>query len=146
MDIHIKDFFYAFFDGFYPGVAKLHDFPGVGQDHMVVLPVEIRFFVLRQVLSELVFSHQAAFQQQFYGVVERGPANAVILVLHFYVERFYVEMLLIIVHFIENGIALLGFTEPIVFHEFGKDFFYGFLIFFTGHACYKNIPCKGKIK
>lgn len=69
MNVDVKDVFYGFFNGLYPGIAKFNNLPGIRENYMIVLPVKIRFFVLRQVLSELVFSHQSAFKENFYGVV-----------------------------------------------------------------------------
>ena len=57
MDFYAENFFDSFFDGLNARVAELDDFAGVGHDDVIVLLVEIRFFVMRLVLPELVFAN-----------------------------------------------------------------------------------------
>ena len=57
VDFYAENFFYGLFDGLNARIAEFDDFAGVGHDDVIVLLVEIRFFVMRLVLSELVFAN-----------------------------------------------------------------------------------------
>lgn len=54
---YIKHFFYGLLNGLNTWIAKFYHFAGISKDHMIVLPVEIRFFILRLVLPKLVLSN-----------------------------------------------------------------------------------------
>jgi hypothetical protein len=53
---------------------------------VVVLLEPIRFFVLSQILSELVLAYQIALNQQIQRIVNGGPAYPVVIVFHADVE------------------------------------------------------------
>jgi hypothetical protein len=63
-----------------------------GADQVVMLLVAIAFFVLSEVLSELVFTYQVALDKQIKGIINCRAAYPVILVLHANVKRFNIEM------------------------------------------------------
>ena len=129
-DLNVKHFLDSLFDRLDPGVAEFYHLARIGKDNMVVIPVEIGFFVLRLILPELVFSHQAAFQQQFYGVVQGGPAYTVLLVLHFDVQGFYIKVIFIVVDLLKYGKTLGRLTVTFVLEELGKDILYYSLVVF----------------
>lgn len=131
--LNVEHFLYGLFYGLDTGIAEFHNFTGIGKYHVVVLPVKIRFFVMRLVLAELMFSGQAAFQKKFYGVVQGGPAHPVVLVLHFNVERLYVEMVVTFIYFLEYSIALRSFPVAVVFEETGEDILHYLLVLFIVH-------------
>ena len=54
IDFDIEDFLNGFFDGLNSRIAELHDLSSICEDHVVVLPIEIRFFVLCLIFSKLV--------------------------------------------------------------------------------------------
>src|SRR5690606_32589093 len=96
--LDIKNLFDGFFYGLYPGIAKLHHFAGIRKYHMIVLSVKIGFLVLCLIFAKLVFAYKFAFHQEFYGIVEGGPTNPIVLVFHVDIERFYIKMLLAIIY------------------------------------------------
>lgn len=98
VDLDVEDFLDCFFDGLDARIAEFDDFAGVGHDDVVVLFVKIRLFIMRLVLTELVFAHQAAVQQKFDGVVQRGAAYPVVFVLHLDVEILDVEVIFAVVN------------------------------------------------
>ena len=61
-DLYIKYLFDGLFDGLDPWIAEFHDLTRIRQDHMVMLAIKIRFFVLCLIFAKLVFSNQFAFQ------------------------------------------------------------------------------------
>ena len=63
VDLDVENFLDRFFDRLDPWVTELDDFPGIGQDHMIVLPIEVLLFILCLVFTELVFTDQLAIQQ-----------------------------------------------------------------------------------
>ena len=129
-DLNVEHFFNSLFYRLDAGVTELYHLAGVGKDDMVVVPVEVGFFILRLVLPELVFSHQAAFQQQFYGIVQGGPAYAVLLVLHFDVQGFDIKVIFIVVDLLKYGKTLGRLTVTFVLKELGKDILYYSLVVF----------------
>src|SRR5690606_4274526 len=104
---------------------------------MVVVPVKVRFFVLRLVLSELVFPYQPAFQQKFYSVVQGGPAHPVRLVLRLDVKGFYIKVIFIVIDLLKYGKTLGGLAVALVFKELGEDIlYYGLVVlinYFLAH-------------
>ena len=139
VNFNVKNLFYRFFDRLYPWVAKLDNLPGIGHDDMVMLLVEVGFFIMALVLAKLVPSNQAAFQKQFYRVVERSAAHTIVFILHLDIQRFNVKMLLAIVYFLKYGIALRGFPVPFIFQEFCKNVFYNVLVFIIFHGFDESI-------
>lgn len=145
MNFNTKNFLYRFFNGLYPWVAKLDNLAGIGHYDVVMLLIKIRLFIVALVLPELVAAHQAAFQQQLYRVIQRGTAYTVVFVFHFDIERLNIKMLLAVVYFLQDCVALRGFPVAFVFKEFREDVFYNILIFIIFHGMGIN-TCKGKAK
>lgn len=129
MDLDIKNFFNCLFDDLDPWVAKFNDFAGIGHYNMVVLLIEVRFFIVRLVLSKLMLSDKRAIKQKFNRIVKCSSANAVVLVLHLDIEVFNIKMLFAVINLLKNGVALRGFSMALVFQVFGKDILYDFLVF-----------------
>jgi len=134
MNFNTENLLNCFFDGLYPRVAKLDHLSRIGHNDVVVLLVEIRFLVVALVLPELVPAYKAALQKQFYRVVQRCTAYTVVLVLHFNIERLNIKMLLAVVYFLKDGVALRGFPVALLFQEFCEDIFYNVLIFIIFHG------------
>lgn len=139
VNFNVKNLFYSFFDGLYPWVTKLDNLPGISHNDMVMLPVEVGFFIMALVLAKLVPSYQAAFQQQFYRVIERSAAYTIVFIFHFDIQRFNVKMLLAVVYFLKYGIALRGFPVPFILQEFCKNVFYNVLVFIIFHGFDESI-------
>lgn len=93
-------------------IAELEKPPALGADQVVVLPALVGLLEVRHILPELVLHHQSAIQQELYGIVERGPAHPVILVLHEDVERLDVEMPIAGVDLIEYRESFGRFPMP----------------------------------
>lgn len=128
----IENFFYRLFDRLDTRIAELHDLTGVRKYDMIVLPVKIRFFVVCLVLAKLVLSCQPAFQKQLYGIVQGSPADPVVLVLHFNIQRLYIKMILAVIYFLENSVTFRGFPVTVVFQKTGEDIFYDLLVLLSG--------------
>ena len=97
-----------------------------GTDDVVMLPVTVRLFVLRQVTAKLMFAHQVILYQQVQGIVHGGPADAVVLVLHADVERLYIKMPRSGIYLLQNSIALRRFAQAFAFQVGGKNLLYLF--------------------
>ncbi len=108
-----KNFFNGLLDGLHARVAKFDHFTGICVDEMVVLFGTVRFFKLCHIAAKLMFAYQIAGNQKFDGVVKRGSAYSVFLILHFEVQSFDVEMTVVLVNFRKNRKALGRFSMPI---------------------------------
>lgn len=84
--VEMQYFFHRFLNILNSRIAELDYFMAIGANQVIVLLETIRFFILRQVLAELMFTHQIALNQQVQGIVHRCPAYPVIVVLHTDVE------------------------------------------------------------
>lgn len=93
-------------------IAELEEPPALGADQVVVLPALVGLLKVRHILPELVLHHQPAIQQELYGIVERGSAHPVVLVLHEDVERLDVEMPIAGVDLIEYRESFGRFPMP----------------------------------
>ena len=89
-------------------VAKLHHVLRLHVDEMVVLAELVGTLVLCAVVPKLVLDDQAAIQQQLDGVVKRGAADAIFVVLHLVIERVDVEVPICRIDFLEDGKTLGG--------------------------------------
>lgn len=127
-DVDVEYFLHCLFDGLNSGVAKFDYFSSIGHDDVVVLLVEVRFFIMRLILSKLVFANQTGFQQKLDRVVERGPAYAIVFVFHFDVEILYVKMLFAVINFLKDGVTLGRFAVSVRLKIECKNIFYNFLI------------------
>lgn len=111
-------------DLFDPGITKLDDISGVHIDEVVMLHAVVCLFELGDVLAELVLDHQVTVQQEFNGVVQGGPADAVILVLHEDVEGLDIEVPVPGIDLIQDGIPFRGFTVTFSFQILREYLFY----------------------
>src|SRR5687767_13206862 len=91
-DMKIQQFAYYGLDLMHTGIAEFYYFMAIGADHVVVLAVAVRFFVLRQVFSKLMFAYQVVFYQKIQGIINCSPAYLIVFILHTDVQRFYIEM------------------------------------------------------
>ena len=80
---------------------------------MVVLAVAVRFLVHRHIIAKLVLDDQTGFQQEIEGIVHRGTAYMVVLVLHLQVQHLHIKMLGDVVNLLQDGKALRCF--PLLF-------------------------------
>ncbi len=110
-DLDVEHLLDGLFDRLDTGIAKFHYFSGIGENHMVVLSVEIGFLILRLIFAELMLSYQFTFQQQFNGIVQRGPTHPVVFILHVDIERFDVEMLFAVIDFLQEWRNVRAFFD-----------------------------------
>ena len=143
LDLDIKYFLDSLFDTLDPGITKLDHFTGIGKNDMIMLTIEIGFFILSLVLTKLVFPHETAFQQKFYSVIKSRPANPVFLVLHLDVKRFYIKMIIGVINFLKNCESFRCFTMPFLFKIFGKNIFNDRLVVLIYDFFAHNLLCKG---
>ncbi len=115
-DFKFKDVAHTLFDLMKPGVAKFENFSTVEADEVVVLGVAVCFFKDGSTLAELVFDDQAAFGEQFEGVVHGGSADVVVVLFHEVVEAVGIEMFLGEIDFFEYGHAF-GCAAEFVFEQ-----------------------------
>ncbi len=140
MYVDIEDFLDGLFDGLDARVAEFKHLTRIGHDDMVVLLVEIRLLIMRLVVTELVLAYESAVEQQFNGVVKRGAAHPIVLVLHLDVEVLDIEVFLAIVDLVQDGVAFGGFPMALVFQVLGEDVPYRFLVFAVvdGYECHSG--------
>jgi len=122
-----------FYDLLDAGVTEFQYMPGIEIDQVIMLHAPVSFFKLGNVLAELVFDHQVAIEQQFNGIVQGSPADAVIFILHENIKRFNIEVSVPRVYFIQNGVAFRSFPVAFLFQVFRKYLLYRFLCFHTTH-------------
>ena len=103
-------------------VAKFHYLAAVNANYMVVLLVAVGFFVLGNVFAKLMPLNQIAIYEQLQRIINRGAANIVLLVFHFNVQRFGIEMVNASVYFLQYGIAFRRATLTVFFQISGKNF------------------------
>jgi hypothetical protein len=68
-DLDVKNLLKGGFDLLDTRVAKLQDFPGVGEDDVVVLLDPVAFLVLRTLIAKLMTPYQVAVEQEVQSVV-----------------------------------------------------------------------------
>lgn len=124
----VENFFDGLLDGLNSRIAELEHFTGIGHDDVIVLFVEIRFFVVGLILAELVFADQLAIEQQFDGVVKCGAAYAIIFVFHFDIQILDIKMLFAVVNLAQYGVSLGCFAVPVGFEIVRKNVLYDLLI------------------
>lgn len=78
----IVQFTGRFYDLLNAWVTEFQYLSGIKIYQVIMLHAPVCPLKLGNVLAELVFDHQVAIQQQFNGIVQSGPADAVILILH----------------------------------------------------------------
>jgi len=105
----------------YARVAEFENLPAVLADKVVVLRILVRTFKMGNVLTELMLRYQFAVEQQLYRVVQGGPAHAVVLLLHLYVQRFDVEMSRVRIDLMEYGKPFGRFAVPVLLQVVGED-------------------------
>src|SRR5690606_1288594 len=127
---YIKNLFNGFFYAVYPRVTKLDHFT-VCKDYVIVVPVKIRFFVVRLVLPKLMFAHQTTFQKQFYCIIKCRAAHAIIFVLHIYVKRLNIKMVVVVINFLKNGVAFRRFTVSFFLKKTCENVLYYCLIVYV---------------
>ena len=110
-----------------PWITELSNFIGVGQDNVVMLLILERLFKVRRILTELVFANQVAIQQELDGVVERGPAHRIALLLHLSEKCFHIKMSGKFINLAKNSEALWGFPVLVSLQISRKDGSYFFL-------------------
>src|SRR5690625_5057493 len=63
VNIQFKNFFNGFFNRFNAWITKFNYLACISQNHMIMLSIKIRFFILCLIFSELMFSNQTTFQK-----------------------------------------------------------------------------------
>src|SRR5690606_10258747 len=77
VNFYAENLFYRSFNGLYARITKLYYFAGIRKNDVVVLFVEIGFFIMCLLISELMFAHQFGIEQKFDGVIKRCTAHTV---------------------------------------------------------------------
>ena len=90
--LNVEEVLHRFLDFLHPGVAKFKDLSIFDRNKMIMLFELERPFKLGTIIPELMFGHQVAIKQQFYGIVKGSPAYTILVVLHPDVEGFNIEM------------------------------------------------------
>ena len=115
LDFDIENFFNRLFDIFNSRITEFNHFTCVSQNDMIMLFVEIRFFIMCLILTKLMAPDQTAFQEQLYRVLQCCPAYPVILILHLYVQCFNIEVIVIVINFLKNGKSFRSFPMIVIF-------------------------------
>lgn len=139
-NVDIKNIFECRFNILNPGIAKFDHFSGIGKYNVIVLFEFVRLFELGDIAAKLVLSDQVTSKQQIHRVVKRGPADAVILIFHFDVERFNIKMPIKIVNLTEYGKAFRSFPMAVFFEVSRKNLLYIFLGRFARHNITVVLP------
>lgn len=116
-----------------PGIAEFNHIARFHIDQVIMLHAVVGLFKLRNIFSELVFDHQVAIQQQFDGVVQGGPTDPVIFILHEYIEGFNVKVTVPGIDLIKNSEPFGGLTVAPLFQILCKDVFYSILRLLLPH-------------
>ncbi|MDT4871617.1 hypothetical protein FQZ97_1067530 [compost metagenome] len=94
----------------------------------------VGFFVLCQILSELVLGHQVTFYKQVKRIVNGGSAYLVFFIFHGNVQILHIKMIISAVNLFENSIAFGSFPKLFVFQVCSKNLSYCLNIaFFSDH-------------
>lgn len=76
---------------------------------------------MSNILPKLMLSNKLAIKQKIHRVVQGSPTYTVVLILHLNVKRLNVEMIFLIINFIEYSETFRGFTVPVLLQVFSKD-------------------------
>jgi hypothetical protein len=118
---------YRFLDFMHPRIAVFIN-PAAGcANDVVVLFAQVGLFELGDVFAELVLDHEAAVEQQFHGIVKRGPADPVVLVFHVDIQLLDIEMAVAAVYLIEYRESFRGLPVAFPFYIFGENVSYRIL-------------------
>ncbi len=121
-------------------IAELHHLAAFGADHVIVLAKAVRTLVLGLLRAELVFAHQPCLHQQVHGVVQGGPAHAVLRQFHTAVQLLDIEVAVQRVDLLQNGEALRCFAVPALLQVVAEEALYALLDIGGGHwvVCKSN--------
>ena len=103
-------------------VAEFHHFMAFGANDVVVLAVAVALLVLGKVAAELVLADKALLDEKVQGVVNGGTAYLQATLLHAGVELVDIEVAGAGVDFFEDGVALAGFAQALIFEVGGEEF------------------------
>src|SRR5690606_41601177 len=92
VNIDSEIIFNRFFNRLNSRFTKFDYFSRIGNDNVIVLFVEVRFFVMSLVLRELVFSNQSAFHMYFNGVIQSSLVLKFVLDFIFTLQFLYIIM------------------------------------------------------
>jgi len=127
-DIDIEYILHCLFYSLNSGIAKFDYLSGIGHYDMIVLLVEIGFFIMRLILSKLMLANQTGFQQKFDCIVQRSPTHAIVFVFHFDIQVLYIKMLFAVINFLKYSVAFRRFSVSMRLKIECKNIFYNFLI------------------
>lgn len=102
------------------GITKFGDLSTLKTDEVIVLFVPVGFFVLGEIFTKLVFGDKIAADQELKRIVNRGPADSVVALLHMEVESFGVEVIIAVVDLLQDGESLGGLSETVIFKVIGE--------------------------
>jgi hypothetical protein len=120
-------------DLFNARITEFHNLSCIKVNQVIMLHTAISLFELCYVLAELMLYHKVAVKQKFNGIIQRGTAHPVVLVLHKNVQGFDIKVSVPGVDLIKDGIPFRRFPVTLFLKIIGKDLFYGFFGFFTYH-------------
>ncbi len=126
-DLHIHDFLHGVLNFLQARIAELIHQAAFGADYMIVLFVLVGFLELRYIFSKLMLNNQFAVLKQLYGVVKGGPANAVLVIFHFDIERLHIKMAFGEIDLTQNGKTFGRFPVPVGREVGRKNVFNGFV-------------------
>ena len=98
-----------------PGIAKFHHFSTIHTDEVIVLFVPVRFFILGEVFSKLMFGDKITTDEKFQRIVNSSAAYSVIGIFHMDIQSLCVEVISPVLNFFENCITLRRATKIILF-------------------------------
>ena len=77
--IKLQQLFHGILNVLNSRIAELNHFVTIGANQMIMLTIAERFFILRQILPELMFCNKIALHQQIQRVINSSAAHLIIL-------------------------------------------------------------------
>lgn len=103
--------FHHFLDVVQARIAKFNHLVAIHTNQVIVVAAGIGFFKLADVLPKLVFGNQKTIDQQIQRIVNRSPADPIVLLFHRDKEAFYIEVPGPGINFFQNGESLWRFPK-----------------------------------
>ena len=107
-----------------------------------MLAMEETLFIMGRSFSELVLSNQSCLDEQIQVVVDGSLAYPVVVQAHFEMGGIHVQMFIIDIDFLQNGITFRGLALPVFLKVLREYPTYNFK-FFSAVRCQGNIQIIG---
>ena len=120
--LHFENIFHIFPDILHPRIRELHDFARVNTNKMVMPFKFVRPFKLGAIVAKLVFCHQVAVQKEFNGIIKRGAADPVFVILHADIKSLDIEMTVSVIDFLKYSKSFRRLPMSPLFEVIGEDF------------------------